>query len=176
MLEQRIVSPLLLHWSRVYAFFRWYLLSALLADRPGSFMCLCGNMGVEQTQKKSQHRKVNSGGDNSAASAMCWTHNLPNHEPSALQLSNADPPLSVEITYFLSVHNFSSKLSENMLWCDNVWTWSYSLSQWMAVVGHEVEAVALLQRLYLQAHPVWREGPKVSNGHCLQIIFSQHHF
>ena len=32
---------------------------ALLADRPGSFTCHCGNKGVEWTLNKSQHTKLN---------------------------------------------------------------------------------------------------------------------
>ena len=48
---------------------------ALLAEWPGSFMCHCGNTGVEQTSNKSQH--INSGEENSpAAPAGIWTWNL----------------------------------------------------------------------------------------------------
>ena len=43
--------------SRVYAF-RCNLPAALLAEWPGSFMCHCGNTGVEWTPNKSQHRKL----------------------------------------------------------------------------------------------------------------------
>ena len=38
--------------------FRWNLPPALLAERPGSFTCHCGNTGVERTPNKSHHTKL----------------------------------------------------------------------------------------------------------------------
>ena len=38
--------------------FRCNLPPALLAERPGSFTCHCGNTGVERTPNKSQHTKL----------------------------------------------------------------------------------------------------------------------
>ena len=38
--------------------FRCNLSAAHLAEEPGTFMCHCGNVGVEWTLNKSQHRKL----------------------------------------------------------------------------------------------------------------------
>ena len=49
-------------------------------------MCHCGNMGVEQTSKKSRHRKVNSGEENSsAAPARIQTRDLSITSPALYQ-------------------------------------------------------------------------------------------
>ena len=50
-------SPLQLCWVKGVCVFRCNVPPALLAERTGSFMCHCGNTGVEQTPNKSQHSK-----------------------------------------------------------------------------------------------------------------------
>ena len=57
-LDSGIVSPLQLHWVKGVRMFSCNLLPVLLAEWPGSFMCHCGNTGVEQTPNKSQHTKL----------------------------------------------------------------------------------------------------------------------
>ena len=44
--------------TEVVGVFRCNLPPALVAEWPGSFMCHCGNMGVEQTPNKSQYTKL----------------------------------------------------------------------------------------------------------------------
>ena len=53
-----IVSPIWLLWDLGVCMFRCNLPPALLAEWPGSFMCHCGNMGVERTPSKSQLTKL----------------------------------------------------------------------------------------------------------------------
>ena len=53
-----MVSPLWLHWVMGVWVFRSNRPPALLVEWPGSFMCHCGNTGVEQTLNKNQHRKL----------------------------------------------------------------------------------------------------------------------
>ena len=45
-------SPLRLHWVKSVCMFRCNMPPALLAECPGSFMCHCGNTGVERTPNK----------------------------------------------------------------------------------------------------------------------------
>ena len=52
------VSPLWLCWVKGVSVLRCHLLSALLAEWPGSFTCHCSNTGVERTPNKSQHTKL----------------------------------------------------------------------------------------------------------------------
>ena len=53
-----IVSPIQLHCVKGECMLWCNLPSALLAEWSGSFTCQCGNMGVEWTPNKSQHRKL----------------------------------------------------------------------------------------------------------------------
>ena len=54
-LDSGIVSPLRLRLVKGVCVFRCNLPPALLAERPGSFTCHCGDTGVERTPNKSQH-------------------------------------------------------------------------------------------------------------------------
>ena len=57
-LDSGIVSPLWFCWFKGVCMFKHNLPPALLAKWPGSFMCHCGNKGVEWTPSKSQHTKL----------------------------------------------------------------------------------------------------------------------
>ena len=57
-MDSSMVSPLRLRWVEGVCVFRCNLPPALFADWPGSFMCYCGNTGVEQTLNKSLHTKL----------------------------------------------------------------------------------------------------------------------
>ena len=57
-LDSGTVSPLRLRWVKGACKFRCNLPPALLAERPGSFTCHCGNTGVKRTPNKSQHTKL----------------------------------------------------------------------------------------------------------------------
>ena len=57
-LDSGIVSPLRLPWVKGVCVFRCNLPPALLAERPGSLTCHCGNMGMEEILNKSQHTKL----------------------------------------------------------------------------------------------------------------------
>ena len=57
-LHSSIVSPIRLRWVKGVCMFWCNLPPALLAESSGSFTCNCGNMGVERTLNKSQHRKL----------------------------------------------------------------------------------------------------------------------
>ena len=94
-----IISPLRLHEVKGVCVFRYNLPPAFLAEWLGSFMCHCGNMGVEQTRNESAH-KVNSGEENSsAAPAGIWTCNLSVMSPAFLPTSNPSPHLSCASKY-----------------------------------------------------------------------------
>ena len=56
-LDSSIVSQLWLCWVKGVCVFRCKLPPALLAEWPGPFTCHCGNMRVELTPNKSQHKK-----------------------------------------------------------------------------------------------------------------------
>ena len=45
-------------WVKAVCMFRCNLSPALLVEWPGSFMCHCSNIGVEQTLNKRQHREL----------------------------------------------------------------------------------------------------------------------
>ena len=57
-LDSDIISPLWLRWVKGVCVFRCNLPPALLAEWLGSFMCHCGNTGVERTPNKIQHTKL----------------------------------------------------------------------------------------------------------------------
>ena len=87
-LDSFIVSPLRLRWVKGLCVFRCNLPPALLAERPGSFTCHCGNSGVERTPNKSQHTKLNLEKKFfSAAPAGIQTRNLSITSSALLQTS-----------------------------------------------------------------------------------------
>ena len=57
-MDSGIISPLRLRWVKGVCLFRCNLPSALSAKWPRSFMCHCGDTGVERTPNKSQHTKL----------------------------------------------------------------------------------------------------------------------
>ena len=57
-LDSSIISPLLLCWIKGVCMFRCNLPLVLLAQWPGSFMCYCGNTGVDRALNKSQHTEL----------------------------------------------------------------------------------------------------------------------
>ena len=56
--DSSLVSPLRLGSVKGVCVFKCNLPPVLLAERPGSFTCHCGNTGVERTPDKSQHTKL----------------------------------------------------------------------------------------------------------------------
>ena len=82
---QRHSQPI--RWVKGVCVFWCNLPPTLLAERPGSFTCHCGNTGVERTPNKSQHT-INPGEENySAAPAGIRTRNLSITSPVLLQTS-----------------------------------------------------------------------------------------
>ena len=105
-------SPLPLRCVKVYKCLGVTCHLHFLAEWPGSFMCFCGNTGVERTPNIEPAHKVDSGEENSpSAPAGIRTRNLSITSPALYQQANYSVKIQELTSYWSTGTSLSNSVS-----------------------------------------------------------------